>query len=44
MSFDPQDLENSSIDDLTPDQLKVLDDWVRKFETVRKYPIVGNLV
>jgi membrane-associated progesterone receptor component len=44
MSFNEEDLKNSSIDDLTPEQLKVLDDWEKKFITTKKYPVVGTIV
>lgn len=43
MSFDPQDLANTNIDDLTEKQKKILDDWVQTFEVKKGYPIVGNL-
>jgi membrane-associated progesterone receptor component len=44
MSFDPADLESSDLSDLTPEQLKTLDDWVKKFVETKKYPVVGRLV
>jgi membrane-associated progesterone receptor component len=43
MSFDPADLENSSIDDLEDKQKKILDDWIKTFEVKKAYPIVGRL-
>ena len=43
MSFDPQDLANTNIDDLSEKQKKVLDDWIQTFEVKKGYPIVGNL-
>ena len=35
------DLENPWINDLTPEQDKVLDDWIKLFK--RKYPVVGSI-
>lgn len=43
MSFQPEDVESSNLSDLTPEQLKTLDDWERKFVDVKKYPVVGTL-
>jgi len=43
MSFQPEDLNNSDLNDLNQQQLKTLDDWFDKFEKVKKYPIVGHL-
>jgi hypothetical protein len=43
MSFDPADLENSSIDDLEDKQKKILEDWIKTFEEKKAYPIVGRL-
>jgi membrane-associated progesterone receptor component len=43
MSFDPEDLNNTSIDDLEDKQKKVLDDWIKTFEVRKSYPIVGRL-
>lgn len=43
MSFDQADIESSDLSDLTPEQLKTLQDWEKKFLEVRKYPIVGEL-
>lgn len=43
MSFDPADLENTSIDDLEDKQKKVLNDWIKTFEGRKGYPIVGRL-
>jgi len=44
MSFSPSDIESSYLSDLTPEQLKVLDDWEKKFIQSKKYPVVGKLV
>lgn len=44
MSFSPSDVESSDLSDLSPDQLKVLDDWEKKFLQAKKYPVVGKLV
>mmetsp|Transcript_83738 Transcript_83738/g.236512 ORF Transcript_83738/g.236512 Transcript_83738/m.236512 type:complete len:285 (+) Transcript_83738:144-998(+) len=41
MQFD--EIKSRKIDDLTPEQLKTMDDWDIKFETKRFYPIVGDL-
>ena len=41
MSLDPADVSRD-VSDLTADELKVLDDWVVKFEA--KYPAVGRVV
>ena len=35
------DLENPWVNDLTPEQDKVLDDWIKLFK--RKYPVVGSI-
>ena len=43
MSFDPADLENTSIDDLEEKQINVLNDWIKSFEEKKGYPIVGRL-
>jgi membrane-associated progesterone receptor component len=43
MSFVPEDVNNPNISDLTEKELKVLNDWVDKFENAKKYPIVGTL-
>lgn len=43
MSFNPDDLSNSNINDLSEKQIKVLDDWIKTFEVKKGYPIVGNL-
>mmetsp|Transcript_21063 Transcript_21063/g.25358 ORF Transcript_21063/g.25358 Transcript_21063/m.25358 type:complete len:290 (+) Transcript_21063:64-933(+) len=43
MSFDPEDTENTNIDDLPDKQKKVLQDWVKTFEERKGYPIVGRL-
>jgi membrane-associated progesterone receptor component len=43
MSFDPEDVENTSIDDLEDKQRKILDDWIKTFADKKKYPVVGKL-
>jgi len=43
MSFDPKDLDNTDISDLTEKEIKVLDDWCTTFEEKKLYPIVGRL-
>merc|ERR1712071_299480 len=43
MSFNPSDIENSSISDLTEKQLKILSDWCVTFEERKGYPCVGLL-
>ena len=43
MSFDPEDTENTNIDDLPEKQKKVLQDWIKTFEERKGYPIVGRL-
>mmetsp|Transcript_63594 Transcript_63594/g.129575 ORF Transcript_63594/g.129575 Transcript_63594/m.129575 type:complete len:295 (+) Transcript_63594:170-1054(+) len=43
MSFNPDDLANSDIDDLNDKQKNVLSDWIKTFEEKKSYPIVGNL-
>lgn len=43
MSLDEADLVNPDVSDLTEKEIKVLDDWVRKFEEAKAYPIVGKL-
>lgn len=43
MSFAPEDLDSSNVDDLEEKQIKVLDDWIKTFEEKKKYPIVGRL-
>jgi predicted heme/steroid binding protein len=44
MSFEPADVASCDLSDLTPEQLKVLDDWETKFLHGKKYPVVGRLV
>ena len=44
MSLSPDDVNSSEMSDLTPAQLKTLDDWVKKYTDVKKYPVVGHLV
>ncbi|KAH7479933.1 Membrane-associated progesterone receptor component 1 [Phytophthora ramorum] len=41
MSLEEEALENPSIQELTPEQRKTLDDWVKRFEG--KYAVVGRL-
>ncbi|POM74625.1 Heme/steroid binding domain containing hypothetical protein [Phytophthora palmivora] len=41
MSLEEEALDNPSVDDLTPEQRKTLDDWIKRFEG--KYAIVGKL-
>lgn len=41
MSLDPECLEDSSIEDLTPEQRGALNDWVTRFQ--QKYAVVGKL-
>jgi membrane-associated progesterone receptor component len=43
MSFEADDLTNTSIDDLEDKQKKVLADWIKTFEERKGYPIVGRL-
>ena len=43
MSLDEADLDNPRIDDLTEKEIKILDDWVKKFEQAKGYPVVGKL-
>ena len=44
MSFKEEDLQSTDLSDLTPEQLKTLADWEKKFIESRKYPVVGNIV
>lgn len=44
MSFDAADLSSSDLSDLTPEQVKTLNDWENKFLEAKKYPVVGTLV
>jgi membrane-associated progesterone receptor component len=44
MSFQPEDIQSHDLSDLTEVQQKTLQEWVEKFENVRKYPIVGTIV
>lgn len=44
MSFNEEDLKSNDLSDLTPEQLKVLGDWEKKFVETRKYPVVGEIV
>lgn len=41
MSFDKDDLSSRHLGDLTEGQMKVLDDWEKKYTESRKYPVVG---
>jgi hypothetical protein len=43
MSFDPDDLNNTRVDDLDEKQILVLQDWITTFEEKKLYPIVGRL-
>ena len=43
MSFEPEDLDNTDISDLTDRQIGVLDDWIKTYENKKLYPIVGML-
>lgn len=43
MSLSPEDSTSSDLSDLSPAQLKTLDEWVNKFAVVRKYPVVGSI-
>ncbi len=44
MSFDPDDLANTSVEDLDDKQRQVLEDWIKTFEEKKGYPIVGRIV
>jgi membrane-associated progesterone receptor component len=43
MSFEPSDVGSRDCSDLTPEQVKVLEDWADKFEHKKMYPVVGTL-
>lgn len=43
MSFNPADIQNPSIDDLTEKQRKIMLDWCKTFEERKGYPCVGQL-
>ena len=43
MSFEPEDVINTSVDDLEDKQKKILADWIKTFEEKKKYPVVGKL-
>jgi membrane-associated progesterone receptor component len=43
MSFDPDDLSNTNVDDLDEKQIKVLNDWIKTFEERKGYPVVGRI-
>eukprot|EP00924_Labyrinthula_sp_SR-Ha-C_P008072 snap_masked-scaffold_11-processed-gene-2.17-mRNA-1 protein AED:0.05 eAED:0.13 QI:0/-1/0/1/-1/1/1/0/191 len=40
-SLQEEDVNNSNLDDLTAEDLKVLDDWIQKY--MKKYPHIGYL-
>jgi membrane-associated progesterone receptor component len=42
MSFDQEFLDDPSIENLTQQQLKTLEEWVQKFE--QKYPVIGKVL
>lgn len=44
MSFKNEDVQSQDLTDLSPQELKTLDEWVHKFENVKKYPVVGSLI
>jgi membrane-associated progesterone receptor component len=43
MSFEPEDLENTSVGDLEEKNKKILSDWIKTFEERKCYPVVGRL-
>lgn len=43
MSFDPEDVQNTSVSDLEEKQKKILSDWIKTFEERKGYPVVGRL-
>ena len=43
MSLDEAEINNPNISDLEEKQIKVLDDWIKKFEENKAYPVVGTL-
>jgi len=43
MSFEPEDIENSNVDDLEEKNKKILADWIKTFEEKKKYPVVGKI-
>jgi len=43
MSFDPADVENNDVSDLTDKQRKTMEDWIKTFHERKNYPIVGRL-
>ena len=43
MSFEPEDVENTSVDDLEEKNKKILADWIKTFGEKKKYPVVGKL-
>lgn len=43
MSFQVEDVESWELSDLSEQQLKTLDEWIQKFEKVKKYPLVGSM-
>jgi membrane-associated progesterone receptor component len=44
MSFLEEDLKSTDLSDLTGEQIKILNDWEKKFIEVKKYPVVGTFV
>lgn len=44
MSLKEEDLVSGDTSDLSESELKILDDWIRKFTDSRKYPVVGKVV
>jgi membrane-associated progesterone receptor component len=43
MKLEDEAFDNADISNLEENQLKVLDDWIRKFEDDKGYPVVGTL-
>jgi membrane-associated progesterone receptor component len=43
LSFDEADLSNSNIDDISPFERDVLEDWYSKFRDYKNYPIIGRV-
>jgi len=41
MSFDPKDTENTAVDDLNENEIKIMNDWAKTYEEKKGYPIVG---
>eukprot|EP00606_Chrysophyceae_sp_TOSAG23-5_P000206 GSChrysophyteH2.ASY1.ANO1.795.1 assembled CDS len=44
MSFKPEDIDSTSVSDLSDSEVKVLHDWRDRFVIAKQYPIVGQLV